>query len=46
MMEIFDYAILGAGLGGLSAAGCLNRQGYRVAVLEQHYLPGGCCLTS
>ena len=33
-MEIFDYVILGAGLGGLSAAACLTRQGYRVAVLE------------
>jgi len=42
-MESFDYLILGAGLGGLSAAACLTRQGYKVAVLEQHYLPGGCC---
>ena len=44
-MSNFDYVILGAGLGGLSAAACLTRQGYRVAVLEQHYLPGGCCHT-
>jgi len=44
-MEQFDYVILGAGLGGLSAAACLARQGYSVAVLEQHYLPGGCCHT-
>jgi all-trans-retinol 13,14-reductase len=44
-MESFDYVILGAGLGGLSAAACLTRQGYRVAVLEKHYLPGGCCHT-
>lgn len=44
-MESYDYVILGAGLGGLSAAACLTRQGYRVAVLEQHYLPGGCCHT-
>jgi all-trans-retinol 13,14-reductase len=44
-MEIFDYVILGAGLGGLSAAACLTQQGYRVAVLEKHYLPGGCCHT-
>ncbi len=42
-MEIFDYVILGAGLGGLSAAACLTKQGYRVAVLEQHYLAGGAC---
>lgn len=44
-MEVFDYVILGAGLGGLSAAACLTRQGYRVLVLEKHYLPGGCCHT-
>lgn len=44
-MESYDYVILGAGLGGLSAAACLTRQGYRVAVLEKHYLPGGCCHT-
>jgi all-trans-retinol 13,14-reductase len=44
-MEHFDYIILGAGLGGLSAAACLSRQGHRVAVFEQHYLPGGCCHT-
>lgn len=44
-MERFDYVILGAGLGGLSAAACLTRQGHRVAVLEKHYLPGGCCHT-
>ncbi|GAB4378149.1 MAG: NAD(P)/FAD-dependent oxidoreductase [Elainellaceae cyanobacterium] len=44
-MESFDYVVLGAGLGGLSAAACLTRQGNRVAVLEKHYLPGGCCHT-
>ncbi|MBD2361417.1 NAD(P)/FAD-dependent oxidoreductase [Anabaena minutissima FACHB-250] len=44
-MEIFDYVILGAGLGGLATAACLTRQGYNVAVLEKHYLPGGCCHT-
>ncbi|WP_088889177.1 phytoene desaturase family protein [Leptolyngbya ohadii] len=44
-MENFDFVILGAGLGGLSAAACLSRQGYQVAVLEKHYLPGGCCHT-
>jgi all-trans-retinol 13,14-reductase len=45
MMERFDYVILGAGLGGLSVATCLSRQGNRVAVLEKHYLPGRCCHT-
>jgi phytoene dehydrogenase-like protein len=44
-MESFDFVILGAGLGGLSAAACLTRQGYKVIVLEKHYLAGGCCHT-
>ncbi|HEY9648764.1 MAG TPA: NAD(P)/FAD-dependent oxidoreductase, partial [Chroococcidiopsis sp.] len=44
-MKSYDYVILGAGLGGLSAAACLARQGHEVAVLEKHYLPGGCCHT-
>ncbi|HIK15319.1 MAG TPA: NAD(P)/FAD-dependent oxidoreductase [Leptolyngbyaceae cyanobacterium M33_DOE_097] len=44
-MKSFDYVILGAGLGGLSVAACLASQGYEVAVLEKHYLPGGCCHT-
>lgn len=44
-MERFDYVIFGAGLGGLSVAACLARQGHHVAVLEKHDLPGGCCHT-
>ncbi|MEB3293654.1 MAG: NAD(P)/FAD-dependent oxidoreductase [Synechococcales bacterium] len=44
-MECFDYVILGAGLGGLAVAACLAQTGDRVLVLEQHYLPGGCCHT-
>ncbi|MCY6493678.1 phytoene desaturase family protein [Leptolyngbya sp. GGD] len=44
-MERFDYIILGAGLGGLSTAACLTRQGHRVLILEQHDIPGGCCHT-
>lgn len=44
-MKTFDYIIMGAGLGGLAAAACLTKQGYKVAVLEKHYLPGGCCHT-
>lgn len=37
-----DVAIIGAGLGSLSAAAILAKRGLSVAILEQNYLPGGC----
>jgi len=37
-----DVAIIGAGLGSLSAAAILAKKGLSVAILEQNYLPGGC----
>jgi len=42
-MNEFDTIIIGSGAGGLSAALCLARAGQRVAVIEQHYVPGGWC---
>jgi phytoene dehydrogenase-like protein len=39
----FDTIIIGSGAGGLSAALCLARAGQKVAVIEQHYIPGGWC---
>ncbi len=36
-----DVVVIGAGLGGLSCALDLARQGYRVCVIEQHTQPGG-----
>ena len=36
-----DAVVVGAGLGGLGAAGYLAREGYRVVVLEHHAVPGG-----
>jgi prolycopene isomerase len=36
-----DVAVIGAGLGGLSAAGHLAADGRRVVVLEHHVVPGG-----
>ena len=39
----FDTIIIGSGAGGLSAALCLARKGQKVAVFEQHYVPGGWC---
>jgi phytoene dehydrogenase-like protein len=38
-----DVAIIGAGLGGLMTAARLARKGRRVAVLDAHYVAGGCC---
>jgi all-trans-retinol 13,14-reductase len=42
-MKEYDSIIIGSGAGGLSAAICLARAGQRVAVIEQHYVPGGWC---
>jgi len=37
----YDAIVIGAGLGGLSAAAAFARQGYKVLVLEQHSVAGG-----
>jgi all-trans-retinol 13,14-reductase len=42
-MKEFDTVVIGSGAGGLSAALCLARAGQKVAVIEQHYVPGGWC---
>ncbi len=39
--ETFDAVVIGAGLGGLSAAATLSTRGFRVIVLEQHDTVGG-----
>lgn len=41
-MEPYDFLILGAGWGGLTAASLLAKAGHRVAVLEANDRAGGC----
>jgi all-trans-retinol 13,14-reductase len=38
-----DVIVVGAGIGGLTAAALLARRGLNVLVLDQHYLAGGFC---
>jgi len=40
-----QVVVIGAGVGGLTAAALLVRAGYRVTVLEAHVYPGGCAGT-
>lgn len=41
MVEKFDFIIIGAGMGGLSAANFLAKHNKKVLVLEKHNIPGG-----
>jgi all-trans-retinol 13,14-reductase len=40
--DSFDVVVIGSGMGGLSSALLLAKEGFKVCVLEQHYRPGGC----
>lgn len=40
-MQKYDAVVIGAGIGGLSAAGMLAKSGKKVAVLEKNHTPGG-----
>lgn len=42
MNPIYDVAVIGAGVAGLTCASLLQRDGYRVVLLEAHDKPGGC----
>jgi len=38
---VWDYVVIGSGMGGMTTASLLAKLGKRVLVLEQHYVPGG-----
>ncbi len=38
---VWDYIVIGSGMGGMTAAAILAKLKKRVLVLEQHYVPGG-----
>lgn len=41
-MPSYDYVVIGAGYGGLSAASLLVKAGFKVLLLESHIAVGGC----
>jgi all-trans-retinol 13,14-reductase len=38
----FDIVVVGSGMGGLTCALLMAKEGFKVCVLEQHYRTGGC----
>lgn len=39
--DYYDVIVIGSGLGGLTGANCLAKQGHKVLLLEHHYQLGG-----
>ena len=44
-MSNFDVIIIGWGLGGLVSGAKLSKEGKKVLLIEQHYIPGWCATT-
>ncbi len=42
MTKSYDVVVIGTGMGSLTAASLLAKEGLQVLALEQNYLPGGC----
>ena len=42
MSKEYDVIVCGGGNGGLAAAARLAKAGYRILLIEQHNIPGGC----
>ncbi|HEY5504857.1 MAG TPA: FAD-dependent oxidoreductase, partial [Sedimentisphaerales bacterium] len=43
LKDKYEVIVIGAGIGGLSAAAILAHQGVEVLLLEKSREPGGCC---
>ena len=41
-MSNYDVVIIGGGLGGLSCGAIMSKEGFKVCILEQHSVIGGC----
>ena len=39
--RVWDYIVIGSGMGGMTSAALLAKLGHKVLVIEQHYTPGG-----
>ncbi len=39
----YDVIVVGSGIGGLTCASILSKEGYKTLVMEQHYVVGGYC---
>ncbi len=39
----YDVVVVGGGIGGLTTAAMLAKKGVNTLLIEQHYMPGGCC---
>ncbi len=43
LLDRYDTVVIGAGIGGITAAALLAHRGLSTLLVEQHYLPGGVC---